>query len=59
MKQLYDVIGKRTLHTCTYPVKKQLYDVIGKRYIYKKYIIIYNKISRYCKVHVLILYSNT
>ena len=33
-KQLYDVIGKRTLHTCTDPVEataKQLYDVIGKR----------------------------
>ena len=33
-KQLCDVIGKRTLHTCTYPVEviaKQLYDVIGKR----------------------------
>ena len=33
-KQLYDVIGKRTLHTCTYPIEaiaKQLYDVIGKR----------------------------
>ena len=56
--QLYDATGKRTLYTCSYPVEaiaKQLYDVIGKRYIYKIYIVIYNTISRYCKVHVLIL----
>ena len=38
---------------------KQLYDVIGKRYIHEIYIVRYSTMLRYCKVHVLILYSNT